>query len=226
VATSPEFQGSIVAAVVYEGPRGTEGIIITREMASVPFGRGGQCLIRFGHGPALDPRLARQAGTLVVAGDRLAVESSPSRQHLPVQVATTGRPPVELAHGELFSPAAGTFDVIVRGERSWVISVRTTTRRAPRPVPTSTDPATNRQLLSLSGHERKVLEAYAAPLRGGGLEPATHAEVAELLHYSASKVRGDLYRVWAKMVSAGLPVPSYADKRMAVAQAALTNGLD
>jgi hypothetical protein len=84
---------------------------------------------------------------------------------------------------------------------------------------------TDRPALALTRHERHVLDAYLAPLRQGGFEPATHAEVAQQLSYSASKVRSDLYGLWARMVGEGLPVPAYADKRMAVARAALSNGL-
>jgi hypothetical protein len=217
---------AVLAAVVFEGPHGTDGLLITSAMGpAVPFGRGGHCPIRFGHGPDHDARLARQAGTLVVAGERLAVESSPLPDHLPVQVVLAGRPPVELSQGELYAPAATEFDVVVRGERVWSITVRNALRGQPS-VPASDEPLTQRPEFSLSGHERQVLNAYVGPLREGRLEPATHAEVAEMLSYSVSKVRSDLYGIWAKMVAGGLPVPAYADKRVAVARAALANGVD
>jgi hypothetical protein len=225
VVASVAPREAALAAVVFEGPLGTDGLLVTADMGpAVPFGRGGHCPIRFGHGPAHDSRLAREAGALVVAGDRLAVESSSAPGHLPVQVALTGRPPVELSQGELYAPASRTFDVVVRGEREWTITVRTATRARPAHL-THDEPPTDRPVLPLSGHERSLLDSYVAPLREGRYEPATHAEVAQQLGYSVSKVRFDLYDLWARMVSRGLPVPGYADKRMAVARAALANGI-
>jgi hypothetical protein len=91
--------------------------------------------------------------------------------------------------------------------------------------PTSEDPPTERRRLTFSDHERKVLDAYVAPLRAGRLEPATHAEVAEQLSYSINKTRRDLYGIWQQMVTCGVSVPDYGDKRVAVAQAALNHHL-
>jgi hypothetical protein len=70
-----------------------------------------------------------------------------------------------------------------------------------------------------------VLDAYVAPLRQGRLEPSTHAEVAERLSYSINKTRRDLYGIWQQMVTCGVSVPDYGDKRVAVAQAALNHHL-
>ena len=42
---------------------------------------------------------------------------------------------------------------------------------------------------------------------------------------AASKVRGDLYDLWARMVAEELPVPSHGDKRFAVAHVAQVHRL-
>jgi hypothetical protein len=214
-----------VGAVVYPAPLGADGFLVTRGAGPrFPFGRGGDCVMRFGHAPRSDLRLPRQAGWLVVAGERLAVES-PARSGLaPVQVRAPGRPAHDLSPGELYSPPDPEFDVVLHGERVWVLHVRT---RLPDPIPATApgDTATEPPPLRLSAHERSVLAVYVAPMRTGRSEPATHAQAAEELHYSERKVRGDLYRIWAEMVAAGLPVPDHGDKRIAVTHTALACGL-
>jgi hypothetical protein len=137
-----------------------------------------------------------------------------------------GRPPLELGPGEAYGPAAPDFEVVVRGERDWSLHVRTRFRPAGADSPApSADPPTERRPLVLDAHERRVLEAYVAPLLAGRLEPSTHGEVAERLSYSVNKVRRDLYGIWQQMVTCDVPVPEYVDKRVAVAHAALANGL-
>jgi hypothetical protein len=223
----PDRACAALAAVVFEGPTGADGFVISDTAGGpVAFGRGAHCPIRFGHAPKPDLRLARQAGTFLVAADRVLVESSPQAGHAPVQICVSGRPPLDLPPGEAHGPAAIEYDVVVRGEREWVMRVRTRTRPAtPSPAGTATDPPTERRRLTLSDHERQVLEAYVAPLRAGRLEPSTHAEVAESLSYSINKIRRDLYGIWQQMVTCGVAVPEYGDKRVAVAHAALTNSL-
>jgi hypothetical protein len=214
-----------LAAVVYEAPHGTDGVLITDAMGpTVPFGRGGDCPIRFGYAPRIDARLPRRAGALLAAAGRVAVESSPAPGHAPLQIRAPGRPPVEIAQGEVYAPASPEFELVVRGEREWLLTVRGRRTGEPSTGAGSEDPTTDRWGPDLTDHERRVLASYLAPLRAGLLEPATHAEVAATLHFSANKVRGDLYGIWAKMIAHGLPVPDYSDKRMAVTRAAMSNG--
>jgi hypothetical protein len=214
----------VIAAVLFEGPNGADGFLFTEGDTQVPFGRGGQCPIRFGHAPAPDLRLPRHAGTFLVAGDRLVIEAATQERAAPIRVMMKGRPPYDLPPGEAYGPAAIAYDVVVRGERDWVMQVRTRTR-TPQPLVDNSDPPTERRPLLLSEHQREVLAAYVAPLRAGRLEPSTHAEVAEQLAYSINKTRRDLYEIWQLMVTGGVAVPEYGDKRVAVAQAALTHGL-
>jgi hypothetical protein len=220
-------KSAVLAAVVFDGPSGADGVLIGGGPAlTVPFGRGAQCPVRFGHAPAPDLQLARHCGTFLIAGDRLVIESPPVTGGPPVRICVQGRPPVDLGPGEAYGPAVVDFEVIVRGEREWAMHVRTRARSAmPLSTDGSADPPTERRPLLLSAHERKVLEAYVAPLRAGRLEPSTHAEVAERLAYSVNKTRRDLYGIWQQMVTCGVSVPDYADKRVAVAHAALTHGL-
>jgi hypothetical protein len=213
-----------IGAVVYPSPLGADGYLITEDAGPrVAFGRGGDCALRFAHAPSSDRRVPRQAGWFVVAGQRLAVES-PARDGLaPLRIRASGRPAPDLAPGELYSPPGPEFDVVLHGERVWVLHVRT---RPPVLIePTAGADDTTEEPLRLSDHERHVLGVYLAPLQTGRSEPATHAEAAERLHYSERKVRGDLYKVWARMVAAGLPVPDHGDKRIAVAHTALAAGL-
>jgi hypothetical protein len=223
----PESPDAALAAVVFDGPNGCDGRVITATAGvAIPFGRGSHCLIRFGHAPSPDLGLARHAGAFLVAGDRLFLESSAQGGRAPVQIRVAGRPPLDLPPGEAYGPAAAEYEVVVRGDRDWVLHVRTRARPAsPAPGAAAGDPPTERRPLRLSDHQRRVLDAYVSPLRAGRLEPCTHAEVAERLSYSVNKVRRDLYDIWQQMVACGVPVPEYGDKRVAVAQAALANGL-
>jgi hypothetical protein len=229
--TAVPAEPDAVAAVVFEAPHGTDGYLISSDMGpSVAFGRGGDCPIRFGYAPRLDPRLPRRAGALVLADGLVAVQSSESADHPAIQVRTEGRAPVELREGDLYAPAAVEFVVVARGREEWPMTVRVRRPSAPGNRVRGggddvADPTTERRRLDLSEHERAVLAAYLAPLRAGQLEPATHADVAAALHFSANKVRGDLYDIWAKMVAGGVPVLPYSDRRMAVTQAALHHGL-
>jgi hypothetical protein len=217
----------ILAAVVFEAPHGTDGFVIRDDMGPViSFGRGGSCPIRFGHAPDADARLPRRAGDFVVVGDRLGVESSPEPAHPALLIRIEGRLPIELSQGELYSPSSTEYEVVVRGETEWVMAVRTRRRRPSEwAQPTDDGPPTHRLSLMLTDYEHAVLAAYVAPLRRGLLEPATHTEVAEVMHFSVSKVRGDLYAIWAKMISEGVPVLPYTDKRVAVTSAAITHNL-
>ena len=213
---------SALAAVVFDSPHGADGyLFVEGGESTVPFGRGAHCTIRFGHAPAPDLRLARRAGSFLIAGDRLVIESSPDPQNGPLRIQAEGRPPFELPPGEAYGPASQEYDLIVRGEQEWVLHVRTRPRRLGPPPISSDDPPTERRPLTLTDHERRVLDAYVAPLRAGGLEPSTHAEVADRLSYSVNKTRRDLYGIWQQMVTCGVAVPDYADKRIAVAHAAL-----
>jgi hypothetical protein len=222
---SPEAHHPVLAAVVFEGPHGADGYLLSEGTGStVPFGRAAQCPIRFGHSPKPDLRLARHAGTFLVAGDRLVIEGAPQEQSPPLRICVPGRPPFDLPPGEAYGPSAVEYDVVVRGERDWTMQVRTRAR-TPVLLGDPSDPPTDRRPLRLSEHQRTVLNAYVAPLRAGRLEPSTHAEVAEELAYSINKTRRDLYQIWQLMVTGGVVVPEYGDKRVAVAQAALSHGL-
>jgi hypothetical protein len=151
----------------------------------------------------LTPMCADQAGVALAAVvfDRPAgADGYPiTGDRLVVESAPTGQTPVRIC---------------VEGRR--------VTAMSPASV---ADPPTERRPLLLSDHERQVLEAYVAPWRAGRLTPSTHSEVAERLSYSVNKTRRDLYGIWQQMVTCGVSVAEYGDKRVAVAHAALSNGL-
>jgi hypothetical protein len=208
----------VVGAVVFEGATGPEGRLVSTGDTSLSFGRGGRCDMRFAFAPRVDRAVPRIAGSLLLAGGRrLAVECSAERGHRPLQVMTAGGVPVTVALGEVYAPAANEFDVVVSGDTKWVVSVRVRDLNGPYPIPDrSTDTRTRRIALDLSDHDRSLIEAYLEPMRAGGPEPASHADVAARLAYSPSKVRHDLYDIWARMAAAGFPIQDGTDKRSAV----------
>ena len=130
-----------------------------------------------------------------------------------------------LGVGEGFSPATSEFRVAVHGEqRSWTLLVAVRGSTSP-PVAAGGDLPTRNFELELTPMQRRVVEAYVAPMRRGRLEPATHREVATTLSYHPNSAREALYEVWARMFAAGIPMPDVSEKRVAVAEAVLLHRL-
>jgi hypothetical protein len=182
------------------------------------FGRGGNCEVRFGYAPVADVGLPREAGRLVVAAQRVFVESLAEPGRRSMEVSASGRPPMLLGIGEGFAPAEAEFRVVVHGgERAWVLSV--VVRRDRPVVLNGFEPPTRQFELELTAMQRRVVRAYVEPFRRGRLEPATHREVGAALAYHPNTAREALYEVWARMFAAGIPMPDVADKRVAVVEA-------
>jgi hypothetical protein len=185
----------------------------------VMFGRGADCGVRFGYAPLADVGLPRVAGRLVVAAERVFVESVDTVGRRSLEITVDGRPPVLLGVGDGFAPAESLFKVMVHGEqRAWPLSVAV--RRDPvSPVRSAWGPPTRGFELSLTAMQRRVVAAYMEPLRQGRSEPATHREVAAALSYHPNSAREALYEVWARLFAAGIPMPDVSEKRVAVVEA-------
>lgn len=206
------------AAVTFPAPHGAESVVL-RDGDVASFGRGGSCEVRFGYAPIADVGVPRIAGRLVVAGERVFVESVDVVGRRSLEITAVGRPPVLLGVGDGFAPSESEFRVTVHGEqRAWLLSVavRRDLADAGR---SGWEPPTRSFELRLTDMQRRVIAAYMEPLRHGRLEPATHREVAAALSYHPNSVREALYEVWAKMFAAGIPMPDVSEKRVAVVEA-------
>jgi hypothetical protein len=212
------------AVVTYPAPHGIDALTLS-EGETVTFGRSADCEARFGYAPVPDNGVPRVAGRLLVAGDRVFLESVSQPGHRALEVRGTEGTSVQIPHGEGFSPRERQFDILVRGESNvWKLGV---TVRVPFDASTvgAGDPPTNRFDLGLSHLQEKVLAAYCEPLTMGRIEPATHKEVAAALNYHPNTVREVLYEIWALMFAHEVPMPDVSDKRVAVAEAARVHGL-
>jgi len=213
------------AVVTYPAPHGVEAVTL-RDGDCVSFGRGGECDVRFGYAPLADRGVPRRAGSLVAANQRVFVESEAEPGHRALTLREPDGSVFQLGVGEGHAPRGPRFEVLVPGESTvWKLSV---TVRDARVRPTAADRGdlpTYRHELVLTDLQRRVLDAYAEPIRHGRMEPATHREVATVLHYHPNTVREVVYDIWAAMFAAQLPMPDVSDKRVAVVEAARTHGL-
>lgn len=209
-------------AVTFESPTGAD-VVVLQDGDVAPFGRGGQCTIRFGFAPTIDAAVPRMAGTLVVANQRVFVETTANPERPVPEVHVDGRPPVPVGVGAAYAPAEERFRVLVRGDRDWQLQVHV--RREEAAPHVGDDPQTRTYELALTATQRKVLRAYLEPLRRGRPEPATHRQVADALGYHPNSAREVIYEVWSRMFAAAIPMPDHSDKRVAVVQTLLLHGL-
>lgn len=225
---SPAMTGSAdqapLAVARYIAPHGPEAAVLHAGDV-VPFGRGGDCTLRFAFAPTADHGVPRVAGWLVVANNRIIVEAAESRSGRSLQLVSAGRPPMLLGCGEAFAPSGHQFTVIVHGEQAtWPIHI-TVVDAARTRVQTIGGEPTRRFHLQLTETQHAVISAYVEPMRRGRFEPATHREVADQLSYHPNSVREVLYEVWATLLGAGIPMPDISDKRVAVSEAVLLHQL-
>ena len=213
--------GGTIAGVCFEGPQGMESEVL-REGDTAAFGRAASCRVRFAFAPVAALGVSREAGRFVVAAGRVFVEASAVDGHRAIEVFAPGRPPVLVAPGDAFCPAEQEFRVVVHGEmRTWPLEITTRSETGPTigHAASRLDDPTTRTEIVFTEAQRRVLEAYLAPIRRGRIEPATHREVADVLGCHPNSAREVLYAVWAKLFAAAIPMPDVADKRVAVAEA-------
>jgi hypothetical protein len=205
------------AAVTYTAPHGAESCVLSDGDVTA-FGRGADCLVRFGYAPQADIGVPRVAGRFIVAGRRVFVESTDGVGRRSLEISIPGRPPVLVAVGDGFAPSEPEFRVTVHGERqAWTMSV--VVRRDVDVQGGSGEPPTRHFQLQLTDMQRRVVAAYMEPLRNGRLEPATHREAAAALSYHPNSAREALYEVWSRIFAAGIPMPDVSEKRVAVVEA-------
>jgi hypothetical protein len=213
-----------LASVIYPGPDGgvVERLIDDGEI--VAFGAAGECGVRFGHAPVRDRAVPGIAGRLLTIGTRLIVECAERPGYRALELLVPGEATRYVPLGEAWSPRPREFTVVVAGGNAsgWRMDVTVRRRAVPRgvcSVPTGLEP------LQLAPADLELLTAYAAPLRRGHLEPATHRQVAAALHMDYNTARAKLYQIGRRFFAAELPMPDVSDKRIAVVECARLHGL-
>jgi hypothetical protein len=214
--------------------------IALEDDSTVSFGRGDQCDIRIGHAPIRDVEVPRVAGWLVVAHGRVIVEAAPMPQLSEVrsdqgeaqavrralQVSASGGPPVPIAAGSAYSPAVSVFTVEVTGAtQTWELDIVARSLADDLSGTDAFEPHTHGVVIDLTDEQREVLLAYAEPVLAGGVEPATHDQVAARVYMSRSQVRRHLERLSDEFYDKRLWSPESGDTRVRVVEAARHNHL-
>jgi hypothetical protein len=213
------------AVVTFPAPHGTDAITLC-DGETASFGRGAECRIRFGYAPVADEGVPRVAGHLLALKGRVFIESATQPGHRALELLTDGAATTQIAAGEGFSPRAGCFDLLVRGQdAAWKLSVTVRQALESSTGALSVDPPTKKFSLGLTETQYAVLAAYCEPPSRGRSEPATHREVAAALNYHPNTVREILYEIWARMFAEQVPMPDVSDKRVAVVEATRVHGL-
>lgn len=207
---------------------------------TMSFGRGEHCAVRFGHAPRRDWEIPRVAGWLIMAHGRVIVEAAPMpaarvtagpfdgepqsvRRALQV-TAASGGPPVPVAAGSAFSPDEPVFTVEVFGATdTWELDIVARSRADDPDHHEPSEPLTHGVVIDLTDEQRRVLLAYAEPVLAGGVEPATHDQVAAKVFMSRSQVRRHLDRLSDEFFSKRLWSPGSGDTRVRVVEAARHN---
>ncbi len=179
----------------------------------VHFGRAPSNDIRIGHAPILDEIVPRNTGWVSAHRGRLVVANADDR--LAFDVVVDGHAPIAVRPGMWVSPPDPEFDIVVVGTFPYTIAVAYNIAGATVQVVSNGDvpdglPTGAR--LDLNSRQRKVLDAYVAPVIGGG-SPASHQQVAHVLGISRSLVRLECNRIWSKMLLAGIPMRELTDTR-------------
>lgn len=200
---------------------------------TVSFGRGVACDIRIGHAPLCDHEIPRIAGWLVIAHGRVIVEAAAPALadeaeravRRALLVSAPGGPPVPVAPGAVFAPAASIFTVEVVGATgTWELDVATRSRRDDAVDDEAAhDARTHGVVIDLTEEQRSILMAYAEPVIAGGVEPATHDQVAARVYMSRSQVRRHLDRLSDEFFQKRLWAPESGDTRVRVVEAARHN---
>jgi hypothetical protein len=218
-------EGSLVlATVAYE----TGTSFVTVDDPAVLFGRGAQCEVRFGHQPFADQGIPRIAGRILAIGtSRIAVENLSDQLGFDIKsgdgLLNAVRP------GSIYSPPGREFDILFAGSATThVLRIEAMNEPVPvvrRELDSSADPITVVRP-QLSERQWQVLEMYTEPLRAGGSVSATHREVANRLGWSMSTVRLECSAIWGKLITAGVPMRDFPDKRDAIVDCATRHCLD
>jgi hypothetical protein len=124
--------------------------------------------------------------------------------------------------GDCHSPREHSFDIVVVGTFTYELTVTVNTEHNATqllPATASSDPGPPTGARPrLTPRQRQILDAYVAPLTGGGTA-ASHQQVAEAVGVSRSLVRLECHRIWSELLVAGVPMRSLGDARDEIADA-------
>jgi hypothetical protein len=213
-----------LARITYPGPDGSAIDTTMDDGAIVAFGASRECGVRLGYAPVRDARVPGIAGRLLTIGSRLIVECAESDGYRALEVRVPHEPTRLVPLGEAFSPRRREFSIFLPGSRSTMWRLDVTVRRRAIARGTATEP-TGLPPVRLADADRALLACYAAPLRRGLLEPATHTQVADALNVDYNTARNRLYEIDRKFFAAELPMPEVSDRRIAVVECARAHGL-
>ncbi len=223
-APAPEPTAGPTVPVVDDRAAGTistdQQVIVLDADREVTFGRDPHVGLRIGHAPVFDDVVPKVAGKVFVHDGRVVVANL--HRSLALDIRVDGRPLISVAPGDWHAPSEGSYDVLITGTFTYELAVTVNTASNPTRVvavdaPTTPDPPTGARP-RLSERQRHILDAYVAPLTGGGAA-ASHQEVAETVGVSRSLVRLECHRIWSELLVAGVPMRSLGDARDEIADA-------
>lgn len=223
-APAPEPTAGPTVHVVDDRAAGTistdQQVIVLDADREVTFGRDPHVGLRIGHAPVYDDVVPKVAGKVFVHDGRVVVANL--HRSLALDIRVDGRPLISVAPGDWHAPSEGSYDVLITGTFTYELAVTVNTASNPTRVvavdaPTTPDPPTGARP-RLSERQRHILDAYVAPLTGGGAA-ASHQEVAETVGVSRSLVRLECHRIWSELLVAGVPMRSLGDARDEIADA-------
>lgn len=180
----------------------------------VTFGRDTTATLRIGHAPVYDEVVPRFAGRVFAHDGRLVVGNLDDR--LAFDISVPSRPLLTVPPGDWHAPRDHSFDIVVAGAFRYELTVTQNSARNPTTIvegdETGTpDPPTG-ALPHLTERQRRILDAYVAPLAVG--EPvASHQQVADVIGISRSLVRLECNRIWSELLVAGVPMRTRGDTR-------------
>ena len=197
-----------------------DGRVIVGHDTPVTFGRGSRADLRIGHAPVYDDIVPRLTGQLFAHEGRLVVANLDDV--LAFDIRIPGRPLLSVGPGEWHSPSGHSYDIVVSGTfvHELAVVVNTASRKAQlltADAPVTMEPPTGARP-ELTERQRRILDAYVAPLADGGTI-ASHRQVAEELGLSRSLVRLECNRIWSELLVAGVPMRQLGEARDEIADA-------
>lgn len=211
----------------HQVPRVARGTITagTRTVVLAPghpvsFGRSPSARLRIGHGPVCDEVVPDLAGEVFVHDGRVVVANLHDTLALDIRIPR--RPLLSVPPGDWHAPVDRAYAVLVTGTFTYELAVTVGTgggaRRGDRGC---TGDGGQRRVARprLTDRQRRILDAYVAPLAEGGTAAASHQQVADAVGISRSLVRLECHRIWREMLVAGVPMRTLGDLRDEVADA-------
>lgn len=197
----------------------------------VSFGRAhldSRSHLRFGHSPR-DKAVPRVAGQLIAANQRIIVDSAvvPGIERqcaIPLKICEPSAPEFLLGVGAAYSPAEGSFEILVHGDlQQYRLTVLTRPREA---WPERGDDFSVRQHLRLTRRQLEFVREYQRPMASGMNEPATHQQVADALGVTNSAAQKMCYSIWDQLWTLAIPMDMSTERRAAVARTLLAYHID